>query len=190
MAQTPQGIMEQRVKPRDLKDKTSKVTLEASSPEDRINRGMFGFKLWNQGNGAVSELLLRKDFLGQTNALEDMRQTDAERIFRMPEFQAMKASLAAAAAAALLQQQQQTAESTGIQSQGNRFMGPADAAAATTMFPDQAGRVAQTQGIQMGNPIRPMGMGGVDNLAQIGKPGGGPLGITAGRTIQPGGMVS
>lgn len=184
-AQTPSGIVEQRVKPKDVAGQyTSRVTLEAASPEDRQNRGMFGLKLYS--GGMQSELMTRRDFLGQTNAIEDMMQTRAEQLMKSPEFQQTMLQMAGDTFAAFLQQQEQVAGSTGVGGIGNQFLGAADARAATTQVPDQARRVQDRL-----QQIQPGGLQDMDRrLSQFGTIGAGPLRTTAGMTIQPGGEAT
>lgn len=186
-AQTPSGLVEQRVRPRDVAGQyNSKVTLEAASPEDRINRGMFGQKLFE--GGLASELMTRRDFLGQTNALEDMMQTKAEQLWKSPEFQMIMLQMAGDAFTTFIGQQQSLAGSLGITPSGGNSgqFGPGQMASfATTSFPDQAGRSRAIIEAR-----RPGSLQDIDRtMSQFGKIGAGPMRTGGGRTILPGGGV-
>ncbi len=189
-AQTATGLVEQKVRPEDVKGQyNSKVTLEASSPEDRVQRGMFGIQL--RTNGLASELMVRRDYLGQTNALEDMMQTKAEQMFANPLFQQTMLQLAGDAFAVFLAQQEQVASSTGTagaaRGPNSGQFGPGMLGAfPTTSAPDQKGRAGDRL-----NAIQPGGLQDIQNkLGGLSKPGAGPINVTGGATISPNGSAA
>ena len=177
-AQTPRGVIDQRVHPRDVAGQYySHVSLEAASPQDRVERGLFGKQL--KEAGLASELMVRRDYLGQTNALEDMMQTKAEMIMSSPEYMLLLAQLAGM----ITQQAEQIATSEGIVNRGNQYGAGANASFDTTSQPNQNQRVQDRL-----KAILPGGMQDIQNrMAQFGMAGAGPLNTTMGQTIPPGG---
>jgi hypothetical protein len=180
-ARTEVHQFDETINPRDIRGYyENKVILKAESPEEREREALLAFRLWNGGNGLLSQYEAMRR-AGVVNPLEMQVDMTAERFQQMlnqtPEMMQLVLQRVG-----LLQQAAQVlgvgggADGLGI---GSQALG-----LGTLPRPGEGAIQQQRVASREATPsVFPQGMGGLDNVGNIGVAGGGALDVPSGQTV-------
>ena len=181
-ARTEIHQFDESIGPRDIRGYyENKVTLKAESPEEREREAILAMRLWNNGQGLISEYeAMRRS--GVANPLEMQVDKTAEQLqqiaMQSPEFATMVMQRVG-----LLQQ---AAELLG-QPGGGDGLGSMNLGGAQMQRPGEAmiqGQRVRNNPNTNGPAVFPQGMGGIDTLGTLGEATGGAMGMPSGQTVQ------
>jgi|TARA_Y100000296_G_C5165636_1_gene254412 hypothetical protein len=179
-ARTTVHNFDQSIEPDDIKNFfENSVVLKAEAPEEREREALLALRLWNGGNGIISQYeAMRRS--GVTNPLEEQNQLAAEKLLELarPEQAAQVAQNLN-----LGQQRAQAAsQALGGGQLGNQFLPGQSQLQRPGERSNQQARVASNQGTPS---VFPQNLGGLDQLgAALGGAPGRAQGLPSGQTVR------
>jgi hypothetical protein len=157
----------------------NKVGLKAESPEERERESLLALRLWNNGNGLISEEEAMRR-AGVVSPLEMQVQKQAEALLRSPLMLQTMQQLAAERLGLLQQLAQAVSQTGGAGGANNGQFVPG-----LSQLQNPGQTFAQGARVENQASVYPKGFGGLDALGSIlGTPTGGAQGMPSGQTVR------